>query len=71
VMTIRGDGITLDRFIMRRFRKYLPGYLERVLDVNPGLAGCGGVLPVGTKFILPTPLEEETTAAILVIKLWD
>jgi phage tail protein X len=71
VITIAGDGITLGRLIARRFRRYLPGYVERVLDVNQGLAAKGAILPVGTIVKLPVPKVDETEAAIEVVKLWE
>jgi phage tail protein X len=71
IVTIRGEGITLDRYLTRKFRSYQPGYLERVLDVNPGLAALGVVLPVGTRFVLPPLTREEMDAAIEVVKLWE
>jgi phage tail protein X len=71
VITIRGEEISVDKLVARRFRQYLPGYVERVLDVNPHLAEQGPFLAVGTKVILPPPNTQEKQGAIKVLKLWD
>jgi len=71
IINVRGEGITLERLIARKVRSYLPGYVERVLDINPGLAALGPILPVGAQFLLPAPSAEERGSAVQVIKLWD
>ena len=70
VVIIQAEGMTLDRLVLRRFRRYMPGYVERVLDSNQGLAGLGVVMPVGTRLVLPPPSKVEEGAAIRVIELW-
>ncbi|SMC43294.1 P2-like prophage tail protein X [Fulvimarina manganoxydans] len=45
------------------------GYVEAVLDANPGLAALGPILPVGTSILLPdipTAIE-----VVPVVTLWD
>jgi phage tail protein X len=49
----------------------MPGYVERVFDLNPGLAAQGPFLALGTRVYLPTPTLEETQGKIIVLKLWD
>lgn len=70
VITVRGADLTLDTLCWRRFRSYLPGYVERVLDLNRGLAGRGAIIPPGTVVVLPAPLRAERSGEIEVIKLW-
>lgn len=68
-ITVRGDGITLSRLLWRRFRRPVPGLLERTLDANPGLADVGPFLPLGTVVTVPLPKADE--APVLdPIKLW-
>ncbi len=44
------------------------GYVEQVLDANPGLAALAAPLPTGTVIILP---DLPTTAEIVpVVSLW-
>jgi phage tail protein X len=71
VITIRGEEITVSLLVARRFRDYMPGYVERVFDVNPGLAAMGPFLAVGTKVLLPAPTIQETQGKVIVLKLWD
>lgn len=45
------------------------GYVERVLEANPGLATLPDPLPINTIFLLPdVPV---TTRVVSVVKLWD
>lgn len=71
VITIRGDEISVDKLCARRWRQYLPGYVERVLDINPGLAAFGPFLPIGTKVMLPQPSTQEKQGAVQVLRLWE
>ncbi len=71
VITVRGVEISVDKLCSRRWRQYLPGYVERVYSLNPGLAACGRFLPIGTKVMLPSPSTQEKQGAIKVVKLWD
>lgn len=42
---------------------------ERVLDANPGLAGLGPVLPMGTKILMPA--IDTRKAARPLVKLYE
>ncbi len=68
-ITVEGDGITLSLIVWRRFRRPMPGLVEQILDRNPGLAGSGSHLPLGTAFDLPVPIPREP-AILDPIKLW-
>ena len=52
-VTIRGEGITLDLLLWRRYGVRGQGLVEEALELNPGLAGLGAVLPLGTAVTLP------------------
>ena len=71
LITIRGEGLLLSRIVARKYRRYIPGYVERLYDINPGLAAQGPLLTVGTVIRFPAPLAEETRNAVPVVKLWD
>lgn len=45
------------------------GYVETVLDVNPGLAALGPILPIGTKVVLPDLPKAAPERKI--VSLWD
>jgi phage tail protein X len=71
VITIRGEELTVERLVARRFRDYMPGYVERVFDINPGLAAMGPFMTVGSKVLLPRPTIQEVQGEVDVLKLWD
>ncbi|MDB5688554.1 MAG: phage tail protein [Sphingomonas bacterium] len=62
------QGDTLDGLLWRE-RGIGSAGLAVVLDANPGLAGMGAVLPVGTPVTVPvtTPAAD----ALPLINLWD
>lgn len=45
------------------------GYVERVLDINPGLAEIGPILPIGTRVVLPDLPKAAQERKI--VNLWD
>lgn len=69
-ITISGEGVTLSLLVWRRFRDLRPGFAERVLDLNPGLAGLGIFIPVGTTVLFPVDpvgVQDDEDA----VALWD
>ena len=46
------------------------GYVEQTLELNPGLAQHGAVLPSGLIVTLPEPVANSAAVADLV-QLWD
>jgi phage tail protein X len=67
---LEGDAIAIDLMIWRRFRRPMPGLVERVLDLNPGLADLGPLLPAGTRVSIPVDTPSGP-ATLPVVKLWD
>ena len=47
----------------------MPGLVEKILDRNPGLAGAGIVLPLGTVLDIPVPTPREPQL-LDPIRLW-
>lgn len=43
--------------------------VEAVIEANPGLAGLGVVLPIGTKIVMPEFLAKAQTPRL--VSLWD
>lgn len=68
-ITVEGDFITVSLIVWRRFKRPMPGLVEKTLTINPGLADLGSFLPVGTAFNLPVPAPREP-AILDPIKLW-
>ena len=68
--TVTGDSMMLDAVIWRRFQQPMPGLAERTLDLNPGLAAAGPLLPVGT--VINIPIDAPVAPKVVnVVKLWD
>lgn len=68
-VTIEGEFITVSLFVWRRFHRPMPGLVEQILALNPGLGECGTVLPIGTAFDMPVPAPREP-AILDPIRLW-
>ena len=68
-VTVEGEGITVSLLVWRRFRRPMPGLIEQILDRNPGLAGAGIELPIGTvlDISVQTPREPQLLEPI---RLW-
>lgn len=67
VRSVQGD--TVDALCWRHL-KTTRDVVERTLEMNPGLADIGPILPSGTLVELPEPTTKPTTTAPTV-KLWD
>jgi len=70
-ITITGEGLALDQLVWRKFRRAVPGLVEQVLALNPGLAQLGPILPVGTVVVVPVLASAQETPAREIIQLWD
>ena len=68
-VTVGGDGLTLSLIVWRRFHRPMPGLVEQILDLNPGLADYGEFLPVGVSFDMPIPIPRERQV-LDPIRLW-
>lgn len=69
-LTVRGEGLLLDLILWRRHGVRGRALVEQTLSLNPGLAGLGPLLPLGTEIILPDlPVQSEETIA--VVSLFD
>jgi phage tail protein X len=68
-ITVEGDGVTVPLVVWRRFRRPMPGLVERVYASNPSLAEAGPYLPVGTSFTLPIPVPRPREE-LDPIRLW-
>lgn len=64
---VEQTGLTLDLVVWRVLGK-TAGVVEETLGLNPGLAGAGVVLPLGTIIRLPDPSAEPPRLA--VVNLW-
>ena len=69
-LTIRGEGITLELLLWRRYGVRGRELVSAAFDANPGLAAKGPYLPLGTVVSLPD-LPARTSAARKVVSLFD
>lgn len=68
-VTVEGAFLTVSLIVWRRFKRPMPGLVEAVHDINPGLADLGVFLPVGTVFDMPIPTPREPVI-LDPIRLW-
>ena len=61
------QGDTLDLILFRHYG-YTAGITEQVLNLNPGLATLGPIIPTGTLINMPAA---PTQAEQALIQLWD
>ena len=68
-VTVKGDRLTVSAIVWRRFKRPMPGLVEAIYNLNPGLADLGQSLPVGTSFdmLIPIPREQQVLDPI---RLW-
>ncbi len=69
-ITVQGEAITAALLVWRRFKRPMPGLVERLYEINPRLALIGPFLPVGTviRLPIPTPRPERD---VTPIRLWS
>ena len=63
------DGMTLDLLVWSAFGRQDRGLVEQTLVLNPGLAGLGTILPLGTRVALPQP-QSAQPAKRNTVRLW-
>jgi len=68
-VTVEGELLSVSLIVWRRFKRPMPGLVEAIHDLNPGLADLGTYIPVGTVFVMPIPTPR---APVLLdpIRLW-
>lgn len=67
VRAIQGDTVDL---LCQRHLGITASVTEQVLEINPGLASLGVVLPMGTQVTLPDLVAASVQQSTL-IQLWD
>ena len=66
---VEGDALTVSLIVWRRFHRPMPGLVEQIYDLNPGLADLGQTLPVGIRFEMPIPIPR-AQQVLDPIRLW-
>jgi phage tail protein X len=66
---ITNDGDMVDAICALVYGSDVVGIAETVLEMNPGLAAYGEVLPAGVEILLPEP-KGVTAPAVETVRLW-
>lgn len=69
-LTVTRGHCPLDLLLFLRFKREVPGLVERTLDRNPGLAALGIFLPIGTRVVVEIPAPPARTSNRPLITLW-
>ena len=66
IIVVKGEGLTLDLLLWRKFGVRGRELVEETLRLNAGLSGLGPILPLGTSVVVPDlPAAGPTTAAVI------
>ena len=69
-VTVTRPRTMLDLLLWRQFDVSGAALLEQTLEANPGLAGAGAELPIGTVVQLPEFAPQRNTQSVTVIDLF-
>lgn len=67
--TVSSENLTVSLLVWRRFKRPMPGLIERIYELNRDLGEAGPYLPVGTVVLLPIPAPR-TVEVLERIRLW-
>ncbi|HEV7251438.1 MAG TPA: tail protein X [Shinella sp.] len=71
-ITVRGEGITVDLLLWRKYGVRSRSVVEATFALNPGLAALGPILPLGTLVTLADlPAAATKVDERLAISLFD
>lgn len=70
-ITVRGEGITVDLLLWRKYGVRGRGVVEATFALNPGLAALGPILPLGTLVTLADLPAAPKVSERLAISLFD
>jgi phage tail protein X len=70
-ITVKGDDVTLDLLLWRRFGRTGQSMTEATLALNPGLAALGAVVPLGTRVVLPDAPPVAAVAMMQPVSLFE
>ncbi len=70
MITVTRSRTTLDLLLWRQFGMAGAALLEQALEANPGLAGVGAELPIGTRVQLPEYAPAIVSQPVKVIDLF-
>lgn len=65
---VRRDGERIDKIAKAELGTERGGTVESILELNPGLAALGWILPIGTRIKLPA--RASSTPRPVVTRIW-
>jgi phage tail protein X len=71
ILTIENEVTPVDLALFRRFKREVPGLVEKTLAMNPGLAALGPFPPIGTTFKVEVPAPAARREPRKIIRLTD
>lgn len=69
--TVHREDVTLSALIWGLFQKQPEGFIEIVLEQNPGLAILGPIIPVGTVIEFPIERLNEAQDRNNIVRIFD
>jgi len=69
-ITVRGEDITVDLLLFRKYGVRGRGLVETLYSQNPGLSALGPVLPLGTVIIVPELPKQDAAPASKTVSLF-
>lgn len=69
--TVNREDVTLSALIWGLFQKQPEGFIEIVLEENPGLAILGPIIPIGTEVKFPIERLNEVQQRDDVVRIFD
>jgi phage tail protein X len=70
VLYIPNDFTPVDLLLFRKYGREVPGLLEQVYSINPGLAALGPFPPRGTSFNCNPPAPVSTVTTRPLVRLY-
>lgn len=69
-VTVMSETLTVSLLVWRRFQKPMPGLVERVYALNPGLSLSGVFMPLGAEVKIPIPAAATGKTEVTPVRLW-
>lgn len=66
---VMSETLTASLLVWRRFHRPMPGTVERLYEINPGLAAMGPILPLGAMVKIPIP-PPAASRDVTPVRLW-
>ena len=68
---VETDGLTVSRLAFNRFKKVVPGMVEKIYSINSGLANTAPFIKAGTVVKIPIPVKTNKTKISEPVSFWS